>query len=454
MSKEQISYSSPFPGVLAIDGEDRVREFLARHGSAAPDVMHEGDHHEGVSGWSSVHAADGYRLHCEWSVLGSARKMSFVEIAPASNQSRLAAPMAFASHAETVTPGEDEVNQALAETCRSVVKKVHDDSGHAHRAVHAKSHAILQCELEVHADLAPELAQGIFQVPRRYQAIVRISTISGDILNDNVSLPRGFAIKVFGVEGDRLAGSEGCRTQDFVMASGTEFPTADLKAFLTTLKRLASTTDRAEWAKSALSALLRPIVRAEEKLGLHGGGLKAVGGYPESNPLGERYGSQAAYRFGDYVAKLDLVPMSANFLALTDREFDLDGRENAIRDEISAAIAQEGGAWTLRAQLCRDAIANPIEDASVAWAEEGNPYLPIATLTVRPQAAWSTERSQAVDDRMAFSPWHGISAHQPLGVIGRARKVVYPLLSEYRGTLNRCPVRDDDSVGSCERAPL
>ncbi len=28
-----------------------------------------------------VHAADGYRLRCEWSVIGSERRMSFVEIA-------------------------------------------------------------------------------------------------------------------------------------------------------------------------------------------------------------------------------------------------------------------------------------------------------------------------------------------------------------------------------------
>lgn len=82
MTNEHISFGSPFPSVLSIDGKDRVREFLARHGGVASDVEHEGDQFEGTSGWSEVHAADGYRLRCEWSLLGSGRHMSFVELAP------------------------------------------------------------------------------------------------------------------------------------------------------------------------------------------------------------------------------------------------------------------------------------------------------------------------------------------------------------------------------------
>jgi hypothetical protein len=82
MTDEHISLSSPFPTVLSIDGRERVRDFLDRHGGPARDVEHEGDRDEKTSGWSNVHAADGYRLRCEWSALGSERRMSFVEIAP------------------------------------------------------------------------------------------------------------------------------------------------------------------------------------------------------------------------------------------------------------------------------------------------------------------------------------------------------------------------------------
>jgi hypothetical protein len=86
MSDEQVNYSSPLPSVIEIDGKERVLEFLARHGGAAPDVEHEGVSSEGTAGWSEVHAADGYRMRCEWSEIGSTRHMSFVEIAPGRSQ--------------------------------------------------------------------------------------------------------------------------------------------------------------------------------------------------------------------------------------------------------------------------------------------------------------------------------------------------------------------------------
>ena len=82
MTTEHISFSSPIPSVVSIDGKDRILDFLARHGGAAADMEHEGDGIAGASGWSEVHAADGYRLRCEWSALGAGRHMSFVEIAP------------------------------------------------------------------------------------------------------------------------------------------------------------------------------------------------------------------------------------------------------------------------------------------------------------------------------------------------------------------------------------
>ncbi|HEY0801763.1 MAG TPA: catalase family protein [Steroidobacteraceae bacterium] len=358
------------------------------------------------------------------------------------NPAALAAAIRFADYSEVASPDEEQVIRQLAEVNKTIVKKVFDDSGHAERAVHAKSHALLNGELKVFPDLPAELKQGVFSIPREYQAVVRISSIAGDLLSDSVSLPRGFSIKLYDVAGERLPGSEDTRTQDFLMVSGTVFATGDMKAFLRDLKLLAATTDRAAWAKSALSTVLRPVTRAFVKAGIATGNLPSFGGFPESNPLGERFGTQAAQRFGDYMAKLDLVPGSDNFKALTGHEFELRGRENAVRDEIASVLRKEGGAWILRAQLCRNLAANPVDDPSIEWPEDSNPYLPIARLEVKAQEGWSMERSRRVDDEMSFSPWHGIVAHQPLGVIGRVRKYVYPTLMAYRGALNGCPIHE------------
>src|SRR5690242_17352317 len=93
--------------------------------------------------------------------------------------------------------------------------------------------------------LAPELAQGLFATAGKHQVYMRLSTNAGDILPDDISLPRGLAMKVLDVSGERLFEADGT-TQDFVMVNGPIFqaPTAD--KFLGNLKLLAKTTDRLE----------------------------------------------------------------------------------------------------------------------------------------------------------------------------------------------------------------
>jgi len=46
-------------------------------------------------------------------------------------------------------------------------------------------------EFEVLADLRPMLAQGLFATPQTYFAVLRLSTIPDDVLDDAVSVPRG-----------------------------------------------------------------------------------------------------------------------------------------------------------------------------------------------------------------------------------------------------------------------
>jgi hypothetical protein len=66
------------------DRQDRVNDFLARHGGPGPAPLREGELAAGLSGWSEVSAADGYTLRCEWSRMGSKEEMKFSEIPPPS----------------------------------------------------------------------------------------------------------------------------------------------------------------------------------------------------------------------------------------------------------------------------------------------------------------------------------------------------------------------------------
>jgi hypothetical protein len=71
-----------------------------------------------------------------------------------------------------------------------------------------------------------------------------------------------------------------------------------------------------------------------------------------------------------------------------------------------------------------------------------SPYLAVARITVGPQDAWSDASVKAIDDGTSFSPWHGLTAHQPLGSIMRARKAAYEMSADFRGKRNGCPMHE------------
>lgn len=352
------------------------------------------------------------------------------------------APLRYGPDIEEVAPDEGETQRELIATFRKIIDTTNAGHAHAYRGVHAKSHALLEGEMTVLPDLPPELAQGIFARPRSYPVLLRVSTNAGDPLPDTISLPRGLAVKVIGVEGARLPGSEDDATQDFVLANGPSFSAPDPKSFLKNLKMLAATTDRLEGAKVGISAAFRVAEKALEAVGGESATLKTMGGHPHSHPLGERYFSQVPIRYGDHVAKLAVVPLSANFKALERTGIDVAEREDALREEIASVLADEGGAWEVRVQLARDLAENPVEDASVPWPEDDNPYVAVAAIRVAPQASWTWRRAEVVDDRTSFSPWHGIAAHRPLGGVMRARKPAYADSSGYRAKLNGCPMHE------------
>lgn len=308
--------------------------------------------------------------------------------------------------------------------------------------MHAKSHALLEGELRVLSGLPLEYAQGLFAEPRTYRALLRISTIAGDPLPDSISLQRGIAIKVLDVDGERMPGTESDRTPDFVLANGVAFPAPGPKAFLGNLKMLAATTDKIGPTQKVISAAFRTMEKRLEAVGGESALLKQLGGYHNSHPVGERYFSQVPIRYGDYVAKIGLAPLSPNFKALEGAEINIDGREDALREEIASVLSRADGEWELRVQLCRDLEANPIEDASVPWPEDDNPYVAVAVIRIATQPTWTWDRSRKLDDQTSFSPWHGIVAHRPLGGLMRARRQAYQDSAGLRGRLNGCPIHE------------
>lgn len=348
-------------------------------------------------------------------------------------------PALFTSDVEKPSDGEAEAIQSLKTTFKTILDVTSRHYGHAVRGVHAKAHGVISGRFTVGDDLPAELAQGLFAQPGTYDAVLRVSTAPGDILDDAVSAPRGVGLKVFGVEGERLPGPEDA-TQDFLMVNGPVFGAKTPTVFAKNLKLLAATTDKAEGLKKAWSATLRTLEGAIEAFGGSSVLISSLGGAPESHPLGNTYYSQAAFRFGAYIAKFSLVPVSQGMTEVSGETVSTYDRPDALRAVVNEVMVEQGGKWEFRVQLCTDLETMPVEDPTVRWDEDASPFRTVATFDAAPQLAWEHGSSDHAEDRLAFSPWHGLAAHRPLGAINRARKDTYDFSAHYRGEFNGCPM--------------
>ena len=192
----------------------------------------------------------------------------------------------------------------------------------------------------------------------------------------------------------------------------------------------------------ALSKTLRGAEKALEWAGGESDAIKALGGAPNVHPLGETYFSQTPYRYGEYVAKFQLLPISPLLMDVTGVEIDASDDPDAIRHAVDATMRQGEGVWELRVQLCRDLERMPVEDPSVLWPEEISPFEKVAVLRAAAQPGWTEERVAEINEQLRFSPWTGLQAHRPLGAINRARGPAYAMSSRFRERANGCPIHE------------
>ncbi|HEX4293574.1 MAG TPA: catalase family protein [Rhizomicrobium sp.] len=347
-------------------------------------------------------------------------------------------PLRYTPSVEVLEDDEQKTQAELIETLLGISKTTLRDEHEALRAVHAKSQGLLKATFIVADGLPPELAQGLFAKPGRYDAVMRLSSAPGDLLPDSVSTHHGLGIKVKGVGGEHLPGAES-DTQDFLMANGKAFNASSLAGFLKTLKLLAATTDKAEGLKVALSTALRAVETTLENAGGQSALLTALGGHPAYHILAEEFFTQVPIRYGDCIAKLRVYPVSPGQKSLIGTKIELSEPFDAHRQAVRKYLENEMAVWEIRAQLCTDLETMPVEKPNVAWPEDKSPYLTVARIEVAPQEAYSDAMVAQVDKGAAFSPWHGLVAHRPLGAINRVRKAVYDASARFRLSRNGCP---------------
>lgn len=257
--------------------------------------------------------------------------------------------------------------------------------------------------------LPAALQVGLFAGPATYQARIRFANAGSS--TDKDKDVRGMAIAVLDVPGENL--TPGAGRQDFVLNSHPVMVAPDTREFLA-------------------------FLRANERGGLtrvlyflrHPGAAR-IGLAARQNHtchLDIDYWSTTPYLFGDGRAVKYIVrPCSTGRSQLPEPLTD-----TYLTDALRSHLAAGEACFELLLQFQTDAARMPIEDASVEWSPAESPYVPVARITIPPQAVGPPDDASC--ETLAFSPWHALPAHRPLGSMNRARRAIYPALAALRAS--------------------
>jgi hypothetical protein len=372
---------------------------------------------------------------------------------------------------EHIENPEQEAKQ-IVETTKLTVKlldKRYPPPKQILRGVHPKSNGCVKATFTINPDIAPEFQVGLFaEAGKQFDAFIRFSNAAAVVGPDTAELidpvtknevdehgSRGMAIKVLDVGGEVLIDDNGAHNQDFLMINQPMFAFANTEDYLRLDRVLDRDNDVAAGFFAPLQLKLNPAALTEEqKRGILAymeaeniseedvlrieASFKIVKGIIQKtdvgNPLGIQYFSAAPFLFGsDRVMKFSAKPC----IDVPPAHSPPRPRpENYLRDALTETLSSnEELHFDFMLQVRSDGEGDDlgIENASSLWDEEKYPFVSVAKITIpAPQLEVNSDENKAHCEKLAFTPWHSLVEHQPIGSINRLRKSVYQASAEHR----------------------
>jgi catalase len=345
------------------------------------------------------------------------------------------------------------------------------------RGVHPKSHGCVRAQFVVRSDIQAKYRVGLFAQPGKvHGAWIRFSNASvlrEHDLKDGKNGSRGMAIKVMDVEGDMLIKDNGRSNQDFLMINTPEFAFANVRDYhrltrvliadkagaspdqffvpfkLFKLGILGSTGELKPPADNEPEEVtkLRKIFKHSDVFkrfspkDLAGTlqSIQIVGKIqtiPVRNPLQVQYFGAAPFLFGkDRAMKFSAAPCKGtNQAAFVEITAD-NPPKDYLRDALSQTMkGEQNVCYDFKIQVrSADAKELNIENATTTWPDEDTSYINVAKISIAAQQAPHTDEAREHCEKLAFSPWHSLADHQPIGGINRLRLKVYSGSAKHRG---------------------
>lgn len=332
-------------------------------------------------------------------------------------------------------PQDEAVDREIVALTLAALKKERGEARPMTRDVHAKAHGCVRATFTVAQDVPADYRSGVLAEPgRSYPAWIRFSSGSSELRPDKKSDARGMAIKLMGVEGEKLLeGEEDARTQDFLLLTHDAFFIKDAEDYLEFFRRVEKGSNPA-WFFFGRLPWRWTEFRAARQLVKKGSAIL--------DPLRGAYFSATPYQLGERgVVKYAARPCAAAPAG------SRDGSPDYLRRAMARSLDVKEGSpacFTFMVQRRSEPEAMPVEDSRVPWDQERSPFKAVATLSI-PVQEFSSEAHRRWCEDLAFTPWHALPAHRPLGDINRTRKAVYEAVSAFRRGLNGAPLREPDA---------
>lgn len=313
---------------------------------------------------------------------------------------------ASTSWREQVSADEAQVFEQFRGIMRTIQLKNSAQSGPG-RGLHRKAPLSVQARFEVLDRLPAHARQGLFARPAAYDAWVRLSNAAPAVQPDRATDVRGFAIKVWGVQGAGALGNS-TECQDFLLFNLPAFPFPTPDEFVGLMQAQVA----------GGGALFKYLLKRY--------GLFRALGYlrrlsrkrPFAGFAGAPFFSGAPFACGPYAAKMRMLPA---------RPATQPGNPDDLGADFLAALKAGPLSFDIQLQFFVSEDQTPIENAAVDWPDTVAPYVTVARLSVAPSAI-SSRSDPAFAQQVeadSFDPWKALAEHRPLGRVMRARKVIY-----------------------------
>jgi hypothetical protein len=322
---------------------------------------------------------------------------------------------------EYLQPNEAELTAKLVAHLKKVIEKIYL-TGLTYRDTHSKGHYVVKGEFTVESNLPEELRVGLFKEPRTYPCWMRFANLSRTPQKDIKGDVRSISLKLMGVEGQMLWQNDPeAKTLDFIMMGTPKFLAPDLPQFYDMELALYKGGPSTAWFFITHPHIFWTIISSFKKC---------------ANLLEVPYFSQTAYRFGERAIQYHMTPHQP-----ATSKVPRDAPHNFLRQRLQEQLATSEASFDFEVQFQTDAKKMPIEKPSVPWDSKLSPYRKVATVKI-PVQALGTPEQVAFTENISFNPWRTLPEHKPMGAINRARKEVYPAISQFRRQRNAVPDRE------------